>query len=118
MPTFYSRFRECAEKYPRLVAVEMQRRESVESFTYAELRRMAESVGQWLVNSGYPAGARCSILAANSPRWVAAYLGVLAAGCSPVPLDTAFHSDQVSQLLADSGSSVFIVCSSNLPLRR
>ncbi|HZR32407.1 MAG TPA: AMP-binding protein [Terriglobales bacterium] len=118
MPTFYSRFRECAETYPRLVAVEMQQGEAVESFTYAELRRMAESVGQWLVNSGYPAGARCSILAANSPRWVAAYLGVLAAGCSAVPLDTAFHSDQVSKLLEDSGSSLLIIDSKHLPVAR
>jgi long-chain acyl-CoA synthetase len=106
MPTFYDRFVECVEHWPQNVALEIQRRDQVESYTYAEVRRMAESVGAWLSKSGLPQGARVAILADNHPRWVAVFLGAVAAGCTAVPLDTALHSDQITTLLKDSGTSL------------
>jgi long-chain acyl-CoA synthetase len=106
MPTFYDRFVECVEHWPKNVALEIQRRERVESCTYAELRHMAESVGAWLARSGFNSGARVAILADNHPRWVAVFLGVVASGCTAVPLDTALHADQITTLLKDSGSSL------------
>ncbi len=109
MPTFYDRFIECAERWPNNVAVEVQRSDGLESYTYAELRRMAESIAAWLVGRGIRAGDRVAILADNHPRWVAAYLGIIAAGGTTVPLDTAYHADQVAKLLRDSGS-VLVIC--------
>jgi long-chain acyl-CoA synthetase len=106
MPTFYDLFRECAERWPNHVALEFQRRDGVESFTYSEARLMAESIGNWLTESHVSPGTRIAILADNHPRWITAYLGIIAAGCTAVPLDTAFHSDQVAKLLKDSGSSL------------
>jgi long-chain acyl-CoA synthetase len=104
MPTFYDRFVECEERWPNNVALELQRPGHVESCTYAELRGMAESVGRWIVENGFERGSRLAILADNHPRWVAAYLGIIAAGCTVVPLDTALHADQLTRLLVDSGS--------------
>lgn len=46
-----------------------------------------------------------AIVADNHPRWVATYLGIIASGCAVVPLDTALHADQLTQLLKDSGTS-------------
>jgi long-chain acyl-CoA synthetase len=105
MPTFYDRFLECAERWPNNVALELQRHDQIESCTYDELRRMAESVGRWIAEQGFARGSRLAIMADNHPRWVAAYLGVIAAGCAVVPLDTALHADQLTKLLKDSGSS-------------
>ena len=105
MPTFYDRFVECSERWPSNVALELQRHDQIESCTYAELHRMAESVGRWISENNFPRGARLAILADNHPRWVAAYLGIIAAGCAAVPLDTALHDDQVTKLLKDSGTS-------------
>jgi long-chain acyl-CoA synthetase len=105
MPTFYDRFLECAERWPDHAALELQRHDHMESCTYAELRRMAESVGQWITERGFVRGSRLAIVADNHPRWVAAYLGIIAAGCAVVPLDTALHADQLTKLLKDSGSS-------------
>ncbi len=67
---------------------------------------MAESVGSWLAKSEFQSGARVAILADNHPRWVAVFLGAVAAGCTAVPLDTALHADQIATLLKDSGSSL------------
>ena len=106
MPTFYDRFVECEERWPDNVALELQRHDHIESCTYAELRRMAEAVGQWVNESGLGPGSRLAIFADNHPHWVAVYLGVIAGGCTVVPLDTALHSDQLATLLKDSGTSV------------
>jgi long-chain acyl-CoA synthetase len=106
MPTFYDGFRQYADRYPENICVEIQRKDSLERHTYAEMRRMAESTGRWLKENGLAEGARCAILADNSPRWVAAYLAVIAAGCTVVPLDTALHADQLQKLLRDSGTSL------------
>jgi long-chain acyl-CoA synthetase len=106
MPTFYDRFLECAERWPNNVALELQRHDQIESCTYAELRRMAESIGRWIHENGFVRGSRLAILADNQPRWVATYLGIIASGCTVVPLDTALHADQLTKLLKDSGTSV------------
>jgi len=109
MPTFYDRFVECAERWPNNVALEIQRRDHLESVTYAQLHRMAQSVGRWVGEQGFAHGSRLAILADNHPRWVAAYLGIIASGCAAVPLDTALHTDQVSKLLKDSGTLAIFV---------
>jgi long-chain acyl-CoA synthetase len=105
MPTFYDRFVECAQRRPNNVALELQRHDQIESCTYAELHRWAESVGRWITEKGFARGSRLAILADNHPRWVAAYLGIIASGCAVVPLDTALHDDQVTKLLKDSGAA-------------
>lgn len=109
MPTFYDRFVECAQRWPNQVALELQRHDQLESVTYSELHRMAESVGRWAGEQSFPRGSRLAILADNHPRWVAAYLGIIASGCAAVPLDTALHRDQVSKLLKDSGALAIFV---------
>jgi len=118
MPSFYDRFVECSERWPDNIALQIQRHDHLESCTYAELRRMAESVGRWITENGFARGSRLAILADNHPRWVAAYLGIIASGCAAVPLDTALHADQVTKLLKDSGSSVLFCDAKHLPVAR
>jgi long-chain acyl-CoA synthetase len=113
MATFYQRFLESARKFPNNIALEIQRAQTVERVTFAELSHMAESVGKWL-SGRVPADARIAILAANHPRWVAAYLGIIASGRVAVPLDTAFHGDQVRKLLLDSGASLLFCDAAHL----
>ncbi len=123
---FYDRFTETVSRFPDLNAVELQHESSavaagappVESYTFSQLHTMAESVGRWLLQSGIERGSKCAILAANHPLWVAAYLGVLASGNTAVPLDTAFHADQVRKLLLDSDSVLLFTDSHRLPLAR
>src|ERR1700674_863008 len=115
MPAFYQRFQESARKFPDSIALEIQRPQTVERVTFAELTRMSESVANWLTTR-VPRDARVAILAANHPRWVAAYLGIIAAGRTAVPLDTAFHADQVKKLLVDSGASLLFCDVKHLPV--
>jgi long-chain acyl-CoA synthetase len=118
MPTFYDRFVDCAQRWPDNVALELQRHDHIESCTYAELHLMAESVGRWITENGYARGSRLAILADNQPRWVAAYLGIIASGCAAVPLDTALHADQVAKLLKDSAASAVFCDAKHVPVAR
>jgi long-chain acyl-CoA synthetase len=119
MANFYARFLQTVEQFPDVIALEMQRESGeLERYTYSDLRRMAEAVGQWLVSNGVPRGTRCAILANNGPRWVASYLGILAAGSVAVPFDTAFNADQVAKLLLDSGADLLFVDPKQLPIAR
>ena len=52
------------------------------------------------------------------PRWVAAYLGIIASGCAAVPLDTALHDDQVTKLLKDSGAAAIFCDAKHVPVAR
>ena len=118
MPTFYDRFVECSQRWPGNVALEIQRHDHLESCTYAELRGMAESVGRWIIENGFARGSRLAILADNHPRWVAAYLGIIASGCAAVPLDTALHPDQAAKLLKDSGATAAFCDAKHAPVMR
>src|SRR5277367_5594251 len=118
MPTFYDRFSECSDRWPNHVALQLQRPDRLESCTYAELRRMAESVGDWIAENKFARGTRLAIVADNHPCWVAVYLGVIAAGCTVVPLDTALHADQLAMLLQDSGTSVLFFDAKHEPVAR
>jgi long-chain acyl-CoA synthetase len=116
MPTFYDRFADCSVRWPNNVAVEIQRPDGIESYSYTALRRMAESFATWLLAQGMPPGSRVAILADNHPRWVAAYLGIIAAGGVAVPLDTAYHQDQVAKLLTDSGADLLVCDAKHLQI--
>ena len=116
MPTFYDQFVEAQQRGPQNIALEIQRKDQVESYTFAETRKMAESVGRWMSEKKLPSGARVAILADNHPRWVATYLGVIASGYTAVPLDTAFHADQVIKLLKDSGASLLVTDAKHLTI--
>jgi long-chain acyl-CoA synthetase len=144
---FYRCFLESVERWPEAPAVKIQRQpgastphsplstvtttadgHTVESFTYRQLRRIADAVGDWLVRSsvgakpspgqlpplrlrdpGVSGGTCCAILAFNSPAWVATYLGIIGSGNIAVPLDTAFTASQVRKLLKDSGATLLFV---------
>jgi len=118
MPTFYDRFVECAQRWPNNVALELQRHDQIVSCTYSELQRMAESVSRWITEHGFRRGSRLAILADNHPRWVAAYLGIIASGSVVVPLDTALRDDQVTKLLKDAGASAVFCDVKHVPVAR
>jgi long-chain acyl-CoA synthetase len=86
--------------------VSVRHEDSVERFTYRELDDRAARVAVFLTGAGIVAGDRCAILAENSARWCAAYLGILRVGALAVPLDTSYKTSQVAALLEDAGARV------------
>jgi len=106
MNSFYEQFADSARRFPAGIAVEVQRPQSLERYTYPELAALADSAARFLLGRGFARGDRAAILADNDAHWCAAYLGLLRLGAVPVPLDTAYKPAQIAALLRDSGAKV------------
>jgi len=107
MNNFYERFAASAEQFGPRTAVQVQRREHVDSFTFGALNHMAAVVAGGLLARNIGPGDRCAILADNDAHWCAAYLGTLRLGAVAVPLDTAYKAKQIAALLRDSSAKIF-----------
>lgn len=103
---FYDRFAVTTDRFANHVAIELQRHDSVERITYAELRNQAEATAAFLTSRNIQAGVTCAILADNEIAWCAAYLGILHLGALAVPLDTHYSAAQIAALLRDSGARI------------
>jgi long-chain acyl-CoA synthetase len=122
MSNFYEQFAAAAARFPESTAVEVQHREAVDRFTYAQLRSMAEHIAAFLAAPGPASGTqrlargdRAAILADNDARWCAAYLGALRLGGVAVPFDTAYKPKQIAALLRDSGARILFTAPKYLP---
>lgn len=91
------------------IAVDVQKADGVDRFTYRELHALAQDRAAWLRAQGVQPGDRCAIFAHNDAYWCAAYLGILACGATAVPLDTNYSAAQVATILQDSGARVLLV---------
>jgi long-chain acyl-CoA synthetase len=90
-------------------AVEIQRSDRVDRYSYRQLHDMASAWASWLASQGVAAGDRCAILAHNDAHWCAAYLGLLRLGAVAVPLDTNYSAAQVAKIVKDSGAKLLFV---------
>lgn len=79
-------------------------RDSVRSVGHRALGRQALDIAHGLHTGGVKRGEPVVLFAANSPEWMAACLGVLAAGGVVTPIDTQMPLEELSHALRDSGA--------------
>jgi len=80
-----------------------------QQFTYADLHARCCALAGALSGLGLNKGDRIAILAANSHRYIEAYVGIPAAGFVIVPLNTRHAVPELKYTLEDSGTRVLIV---------
>lgn len=107
--TFWNVFASVVQRYEKRVAVEIQRADSLEQWTYRELYDAALAHAWRLRKAGLGIGDRCAILADNDAPWCAAYLGILHLGAIAVPLDTNYSAEQVATIVADAQPRLLFV---------
>ena len=78
----------------------------VRTVTYEELRAAVSQTAGLLTELGLVAGDRVGIFATNSTAFLEALFGVSAIGATVVPMNYRAADEEVSHLLADSGSKV------------
>jgi len=76
--------------------------------SYAQLERAARQVGALLHARGVQRGDRVALRLANTPAYVAAFLGALHAGAIAVPLDPRLAPREMRVHLADSGARLLV----------
>lgn len=118
MPGVWEVFEGAVARFGALTAVEIQRRDTVDRFTYQDLHANAIERAAWLASQGIKQGDRVAILADNDAHWCAAYLGILSLGAIAVPLDTNYSATQVATIVGDSGSTVLLADERLTPVAR
>ncbi|MGO1885976.1 MAG: amino acid adenylation domain-containing protein, partial [Citricoccus sp.] len=74
------------------------------TLTHAEFDARVNRLARLLLQGGLRAGARVAVLLPRSPELVVALAGVLRAGGTAVPLETAYPDERVRYILQDSGA--------------
>jgi long-chain acyl-CoA synthetase len=66
-------------------------------------------VARWLSGKGIRRGDRVAVTGKNSPEWAVAYLGVLFAGATVVPIDYQLKNDESDLLIKTSQAKILFV---------
>lgn len=81
---------------------------SVETYSYADARRMSNRFANMLAALGVQKGDRVFCFMDRVPELYAAVFGTLKAGCVTGPLFSAFGPDAAGDRLADAGAKVLV----------
>jgi long-chain acyl-CoA synthetase len=73
------------------------------TMTYAQAREKIMGVSNYLLSKGVKHGDRVGVTGKNSPEWAIAYLAVLYAGATVVPLDYQLKDEELDFLLTFAG---------------
>jgi acyl-CoA synthetase (AMP-forming)/AMP-acid ligase II len=77
-------------------------------WTYLDLRNAMQATASFLQRNGCASGDRIALLFRNCPQYVAAYYGVLAAGCVAVPLNFHEHAHVLGRHCTHCGARLLI----------
>ncbi len=78
-------------------------------FTYKQAYDRINTVASYLRGQGVARGVKVALTGKNSPEWTIAYLSVLFAGGTVVPIDYQLHTEEMQGLLDFSGAGVLFV---------
>ncbi|WP_280184253.1 class I adenylate-forming enzyme family protein [Nocardia cyriacigeorgica] len=104
MANVFDPVRAHAETAPDTVALRCERGE----WTYRQLHRHAVRYGGALVAAGLRPGDRVLLAAPSVPEFVVAYMGIQAAGCVVVPVNTMSTRTEVEYFLTDADCALAI----------
>ncbi|MFI9123582.1 amino acid adenylation domain-containing protein [Streptomyces bikiniensis] len=79
------------------------------TWTYRELDRLSTGIATGLLESGVRPGDRVGVAMDRSPRTVAAMLGTAKAGCSAMPLDTAYPVERLHAMVEQGRPACVVV---------
>ncbi|MDR2095275.1 MAG: AMP-binding protein [Treponema sp.] len=79
------------------------------SLTYRESLTLIEAVARWLHAKGIRKGDKVVVTGKNSPEWTVAYLGILFAGATVVPIDYQVKLEEMDALLTICGATTLFV---------
>jgi Long-chain acyl-CoA synthetases (AMP-forming) len=107
-PTIPEMFRISVERYPSRHCFTDFEPDRV-TLTYTEALDRIETVAAWLVSQGVVHGDHVAVSGKNSPEWAVAYLGILFAGATVIPIDYGLHDHEIENLLNTAKPKFFFV---------
>jgi long-chain acyl-CoA synthetase len=79
------------------------------SLSYNEALKKIEAVARWLHGRGMRKGDNVAVTGKNSPEWAVAYLGILFAGATVVPIDYQLKDEETDLLLKTGKAKILFV---------
>lgn len=78
-------------------------------FTYSQALEKIETVSAYLAEIGVKRGVKVALTGKNSPEWTIAYLSILFAGGTVVPIDYQLKSEEITALFEFSDAEIFFI---------
>jgi long-chain acyl-CoA synthetase len=100
--TLVSLVDEMANRHDVAVALQRSTEDGLTRLSYADLRASADAVATRLASLGIGRGDRVAISGRNDPDWAVAFLGILRAGATAVPVDPALDAAAWRNVIAES----------------
>lgn len=94
-----------ARAHPEVPRFYVRRGDRWDPVTWGELARQVRAVAAQLIGDGIAPGDRVAVFAHNSVAWVAAALGIQAAGAVLVPIYPSSTAEQVGYVLDHAGAA-------------
>jgi non-ribosomal peptide synthetase component F len=104
-------FIEQARRAPDAVAVS----DGSRSLTYGALERRAIELARRLCEQGIAGAARVGVCIERSQEEIVAFLGILLAGCTYVPLDPSHPPERLAAILDEAGATGLVTTSETPP---
>ncbi len=114
VPTIPVQFFEAAARFQNQIALQIKRNGRYVQWSYEDVAVQAGRLATFLVQLGIAPGDRVVLFSENRPEWCIAYLGIVAAGATAVPLDAQLGKQEVENLLRHSESRAVIVSEAEL----
>jgi long-chain acyl-CoA synthetase len=79
------------------------------SLTYNESLKLIQAVARWLYSKGIRKGDKVAVTGKNSPEWCVAYLGIVFAGATVVPIDYNLKNEEIDLLMKTARAKILFV---------
>ncbi len=107
-------FFEVAARSQDRVAFQIKRDGRYVYYSYGDVAGQARRLATFLCRFQISPGDRVALLSENRPEWGVAYLGIVAAGATAVPLDAQLDGEEVENLIRHSESRAILVSEAEL----
>ena len=93
-------FKSSAKQYPNRIALISGN----DRLDYHALDRQSDAFASTLAKMGVSTGERIGLYCMNSPFFVIAYLGIIKAGATVVPINLLINTNEMAFILTDAGA--------------
>lgn len=108
-PTLPEMFRITTKRYGDRPCFTIYEGDERISLTYNEALKKIEAVSRWLYSQGIRIGDKVAVTGKNSPEWAVAYLGILFAGATVVPIDYQLKQEEIELLIKTADVNILFV---------
>ena len=113
--SIFTAFEAMAARQPDRLALQIKDGTGYRRLTYGEVALQARALAGALLQAGVRPGDRVALISENRPEWTVAYLGVIAAGATAVPLDVQLSDGELANVFGHAGCRMAIASEKQAP---